>query len=42
MKKKYKYILGIAMASATMFTCSSSHELCPAYTKSPIQQVEKI
>ncbi len=42
MKKTIQYILGITIASATMFTCSSSHELCPAYGKAPIQEVEKI
>ncbi len=42
MKKTYKYIFGLVIASATMFTCASSHEVCPAYGKAPIQQVEKI
>ncbi len=42
MKKSLKLVLGTLMVTATLFTCSSSHEVCPAYSKAPVQGVEKI
>lgn len=42
MKNTYKYILGVVMISATMFTCASSHEVCPAYGGSIEKKTEKI